>query len=69
MCKGRRGPVRIASVSNGQPVEGLDSQVRRPVLRPAAVVQTANTGNQLAGGNSSWCPTSEVWTTQTWDTS
>ena len=28
------------------------------------VVRDANMGHQLAGGNSSWCPELEVWTTQ-----
>ena len=31
--------------------------------RVPCVVQTANTGHQSAGGNRSWCPELEVWTT------
>ena len=31
------------------------------------VVRDANMGHQLAGGNSSWCPELEVWTTHRLD--
>ena len=34
------------------------------IRRMVCVVQDANTGHDLAGGNSSWCPELEIWTNE-----